>query len=304
MDVRISDEYGKRRDFMKQQNEPAVSPVVGVMLMLVVVIIIAAVVSGFAGSLVGGNNQKVPKLTMDAEIVNTGFWSSSYFKAQVTGVDNPIKTRDLKIITSWSKSLPNGTTINGGATMVPGQLNYQVDHRVGGLTLRDTWTYVCPQGYGPGVGNGTELTYYIAPFEWTGTQPSSVTMADVWAGRKVTNFSWFGNYNLQAGTTMFARPFGGKNQGGSTGASGLTVGYGMAADTAAGNTGGGRYQYSYGDDSTGPATFNPYPESVDQMQAVLGNNWNLLMGGDIVTMKVIHTPSGKVIWQKEISVEG
>ena len=33
---------------MRQQNENAVSPVVGVMLMLVVVIIIAAVVSGFA----------------------------------------------------------------------------------------------------------------------------------------------------------------------------------------------------------------------------------------------------------------
>ena len=37
---------------MRQQNENAVSPVVGVMLMLVVVIIIAAVVSGFAGGLV------------------------------------------------------------------------------------------------------------------------------------------------------------------------------------------------------------------------------------------------------------
>ena len=40
------------------------------------------------------------------------------------------------------------------------------------------------------------------------------------------------------------------------------------------------------------------------MQAVLGNNWNMLRAGDIVTMKVIHTPSGRVIWQKDISVQG
>jgi len=57
---------------MKLQNDTAVSPVVGVMLMLVVTIIIAAVVSGFAGGLVGTNNQKAPKLTIDARIVNGG----------------------------------------------------------------------------------------------------------------------------------------------------------------------------------------------------------------------------------------
>ena len=39
---------------MRQFNERAVSPVVGVMLMLVVVIIIAAIVSAFAGGAVSG----------------------------------------------------------------------------------------------------------------------------------------------------------------------------------------------------------------------------------------------------------
>jgi flagellin-like protein len=57
---------------MKNQNDRAVSPVVGVMLMLVVTIIIAAVVSGFAGGLIGSNNQKTPALTMDVRIVNSG----------------------------------------------------------------------------------------------------------------------------------------------------------------------------------------------------------------------------------------
>jgi FlaG/FlaF family flagellin (archaellin) len=80
------------------------------------------------------------------------------------------------------------------------------------------------------------------------------------------------------------------------------VGYGLAADTTSGITGGGKYLYAYG--ATTEATFSPYPDSVDQMQATLGNNWNYLRAGDTVTMKVIHTPSGKTIWQKDISVEG
>jgi FlaG/FlaF family flagellin (archaellin) len=48
---------------MKVNNESAVSPVVGVMLMLVVVIIIAAVVSAFAGGAVSGV-KKVPQATI------------------------------------------------------------------------------------------------------------------------------------------------------------------------------------------------------------------------------------------------
>ena len=48
---------------MKMNNENAVSPVVGVMLMLVVVIIIAAVVSAYAGGAVGGV-KKVPQATI------------------------------------------------------------------------------------------------------------------------------------------------------------------------------------------------------------------------------------------------
>jgi len=48
---------------MKQMNEEAVSPVVGVMLMLVVTIIIAAVVSGFAGGL-ASDQSKAPQATL------------------------------------------------------------------------------------------------------------------------------------------------------------------------------------------------------------------------------------------------
>ena len=280
------------------------------MLMLVVTIIIAAVVSIFAGDLIGNDDQKAPKLTMDAKIVNSGAGSPSYFKAEVTGVDKPIDTQDLKIMTSWSKKLINGTTINGGATMVPGELNFHVFYKVNGWSSKDNWRCVCPQGYGPGVGlNGSESSNFW-PFERGPNAPNykkgeggpKATMADLEQG-KLTNYSWFGNYNLQSGTIMFARPFGGRLGGQATGGGGFTVGYGMAADTSQGSTGGGRYWYSYGTDPNG-ATFEPYPKSIDQMQAILGNNWNYLRAGDVVTMKVIHTPSGKVIWQKDISVEG
>jgi FlaG/FlaF family flagellin (archaellin) len=50
-----------------KRNDNAVSPVVGVMLMLVVTIIIAAVVSGFAGTLTGGETSKIPQAQIQAD---------------------------------------------------------------------------------------------------------------------------------------------------------------------------------------------------------------------------------------------
>jgi archaeal type IV pilus assembly protein PilA len=296
----------KRREYMKQQNEWAVSPVVGVMLMLVVVIIIAAVVSGFAGGLVNGKNQKTPQLAMDAQIVNTGYWSSSYFKAVVTGVDSTIKTRDLKLVTTWSKTLSNGTTVNGGASVIPGVSNFKVLYNTHSNGFYDTWQNVVPQGYGPGVGLNGTITMNGAEFSnfWP-VEGNAHSMAELNAGTG-TNYSWFGNYHLQAGTIMFARPFGGKLGGQATGTTAFAVGYGLPPNSTASIGPGGKYYYAYGIDPSGTsgATLNQYPDSVDQMQAVLGNNWNLLRSGDIITMKVIYTPSGKTIWQKDISVEG
>ncbi len=52
---------------MKKNDNSAVSPVVGVMLMLVVTIIIAAVVSGFAGGL-GGGTGKAPQASVDCTV--------------------------------------------------------------------------------------------------------------------------------------------------------------------------------------------------------------------------------------------
>ena len=104
------------------KNDCAVSPVVAVMLMLVVTIIIAAVISGFAGGLIG-DEEKAPMLAMDVSIKNNGYWSGSSFCARVTGVEKAIPTSDLKLVTRWTKVYSNGTTVDGGATVLPGVNN-------------------------------------------------------------------------------------------------------------------------------------------------------------------------------------
>lgn len=43
---------------------------------------------------------------------------------------------------------------------------------------------------------------------------------------------------------------------------------------------------------------------VDAHTAILGQYWNSLRPGDIVNVKVFHTPSGKVIVNKDVKVEG
>jgi len=313
---------------MKLQNETAVSPVIGVMLMLVVTIIIAAVVSGFAGGLIGGNNQKTPQLAVDARVANGGYWTNSFFMLTVTGVDQAIDTKDLKIVTSWKATSPNGTKITGGKTIVPGQYNYHMYYMVQKYTYPDDWYAVVPLGYGPGINtmNGTSPNNFFWPFEILDTAQCAVSgrcqFEDV-NGIALANYSWFGNYKLVAGTTMLAHPFGGAYRSTSTGGSGgsYTVGYGMSATMDPTNlTGGNKYYYTYGN-SYNPhsgtnlggapsATFNPVigltpgSESMDMMMGVLGPNWNYLRAGDTVNIKIVHTPSGKIIVNKDVAVEG
>ena len=58
-----------------------------------------------------------------------------------------------------------------------------------------------------------------------------------------------------------------------------------------------RYTYS---DGTGYT----YATDMDAMQAILGQNWWHLRPGDIVKVKLVHIPSGKVIFEKDVGVEG
>src|SRR5208337_2617220 len=293
---------------MRKQQEMAVSPVVGVMLMLVVTIIIAAVVSGFSGGLIGGNNQKAPQLSMDVHIANSGTWVGSYFTAEVTGVDAGISTSNLKLVTSWTKMLSNGTIITEGATVIPGVLNTNLTYSPNRELKYGTWNSTSPQGYGPGIPNadvrvsdaaaGTMPVAHARIPRYTPATilstappyPATYSPGD-WA--HLSNASWFGNFELLSGTTMFARPFGytsSPDQGGyvvNGAPTNFTVGYGIYQP----------FTYAYGTQS-GKAQF--LPSDTDMMMAILGNDWYNLQPGDTVNVKVIHIPSGKTIWQNAV----
>lgn len=169
---------------VKRTNELGVSPVVGIMLMLVVTIIIAAVVSAFSGGL-SSNQQKAPSLSAHIEIVNGGgavsTGPSSEFTIYVDSVSEPIPTKDVKIVTSWSAQ-ENGSTTNGGATLLPGVANWKAAYQ------KTTGTQIyrgMPYGYGPGVE------------KWGMAQGESNTPEQM-----------FGNYTLMSQTTMYTNPYG------------------------------------------------------------------------------------------------
>ncbi|MDD5142785.1 type IV pilin [Methanoregula sp.] len=229
----------------RKKGEDAVSPVVGVMLMLVVTVIIAAVVSGFAGGLVDGK-EKAPTITMNVEIKNTGSFASSIFKADVLAVTEPIATKDLKLVTSWTNS--DGTQGGAEVTGVNNTFGW------GGAGFPDEG--VAPWGYGQGV-------------------------KSVNTGKPGETEQQFGNYILVGGTTMYAYPAG---QSGGYMTGNATAGYGVETN--------GEYtdwEYTAG-------------TTVDGMQAVLGKDWETLKTGDVVSVKLVHTPSGMTIFKKDVVV--
>lgn len=261
------------------RHEHAVSPVVGVMLMLVVTIAIAATVSGFSGSLTGATAKKAPSLTMDVKVINTGDWHGSGFFATVTSVSEPIPTKNLEIVTSYT-AVPsqNAQMLRGAPPYSPGYGKYgfsgmtTVMPNNGTSTITVLFnpstslagtTYVPPFGSGPGV-NGTEgidiLRDYSAPVQQ------------------------FGNYTLMQGTTLSAMPCGAfDSMSRSSSGKNANAGYGLTIES--------RYTYA----SCGNSCIDP-------AKAVLGSNWSYLEWGDTVNVKVIHIPTGKVIFDKDVPV--
>lgn len=93
----------------------------------------------------------------------------------------------------------------------------------------------------------------------------------------------FGNYTLYGGTLMYALPAGQK--GGFIDPA--SVGYGgYGIDTI--------YTYSNWTYAAG--------EKADGMQTVLGDGWEALRTGDVVNVKLIHTPSSATIFEKDVVV--
>jgi FlaG/FlaF family flagellin (archaellin) len=86
---------------------------------------------------------------------------------------------------------------------------------------------------------------------------------------------YFGNYTLVPGTTM-------KNSAGGY----STSGYGGVTP----------YVYTAGTYWT--------DGDADGMMAVLGDNWYELRAGDLVDIKITHIPSGKLIFDATVGVEG
>jgi FlaG/FlaF family flagellin (archaellin) len=260
-------------------NDAAISPVVGVMLMLVVVIIIAAIASGFAGSLVTGQ-KAAPTLAMDVTIKNSGTWLGSGFFATVTGVSAPIPTSDLKIVTSWTTTnkMNPATQVSITTTTIPGFNNtyFHMGGRVNGVQGFPK-SGVTPFGLGPGVGNNQ--SYSSGGLDSNPTNPYQYT-AD-----------HFGNYTLMQGTTLFAIPAGASSMGsiGSVSAANDVAGYGISPASF----------YNY---TTGTGNDDYQAGESDQIQGVLGQDWDNLRAGDVVNVKVIHVPSGKTIFQKDVLV--
>jgi len=122
-----------------------------------------------------------------------------------------------------------------------------------------------PYGYGPGVNATTGTQSHTNPF----AQPDQQ----------------FGNYTFVQGTGLVALPYGGHHA--MIPASQDQVdsgGYGVSD----------AYKYTMDGVFTG--------DVLDATQAVLGKGWENLRVGDIVNVKVVHIPTGKVILDKNVAV--
>ena len=92
---------------------------------------------------------------------------------------------------------------------------------------------------------------------------------------------YYGNYTLIAGTTMHNSPNGGMSLS--------SGGYGVDPTK--------RYEYTDG-------TSCVFADDVDGIQAILGKEWYHLRVGDTVNVKMTHIPTGAVIFEKDVAVEG
>lgn len=215
----------------RKNSDDAISPVVGVMLMLIVVIIIAAVVSAFAGSATGSGTQKAPSANVEIHVKNGGTPDSSYFTMKVMGVSDPISTRDLKLVTSWTT-----TNKTDGTSVIGGNATYASLNSASSSS--ETNKFSVPTGYGNGVDGWATSSSHVPAAQW-------------------------GNFTLTSGTSCSDSP---------------------GSDYSS-------YKYS---GHTG----------IDPMEAILGGKWVNLRQGDLVTVRLIHSPSGKEIVNQQVVVEG
>lgn len=98
---------------------------------------------------------------------------------------------------------------------------------------------------------------------------------------------YFGNFTLMANTNMHSSAFGSMASSSGTGLE--KGGYGVDPSV--------RWQYTDGTNwETGTDS--------DGVMAILGENWHHLRPGDIVHVRFVHLPTGSVIYDTDIPVEG
>lgn len=150
------------------------------MLMLVVTIIIAAVVSAFAGGSMTGS-QKAPTANVEFHIKNGGTNATSYFTMKVLGVSEPIPTKNLQMITSWTTTnKTDQTTFSRGATSYVGKGGVTVTGELTGVS-GTSGAITVPTGYGTGVTAWANDTVHPPGAMW-------------------------GNFSLSSGTSTYDRP--------------------------------------------------------------------------------------------------
>ncbi len=117
----------------RPDQDDAVSPVIGVMLMLVVTIIIAAFVASFAGTF-GETAQKTPSAALDVKIVSNGGVDKDQYVMLIEHLaGDPIRTKDMRILSYYSPpssassaqtrgdvtSLKSAAMVNGVTVKIP-----------------------------------------------------------------------------------------------------------------------------------------------------------------------------------------
>ena len=107
---------------LKERNEDAVSPVIGVMLMLVVTIVIAAVVAAFAGG-IATDTEPSPSVVLNAEA-----YPASVVVQSLTGDRLEISLLDLKVYSTENGALlAKGTVQTTETYFTPGmKLTFQL----------------------------------------------------------------------------------------------------------------------------------------------------------------------------------
>jgi Uncharacterized protein conserved in archaea len=249
--------------FKGKSRDAGVSPVVGVMMMLVVTIIIAAIVSAYAGGL-STNQKKAPTISADVKIGNGGTWGNSFYRIDVKSVSEPIPTKDVKIVNTWSANGTSSSVSVTGPNTTATPITFAGYTATGNThVFGSSYTdYQSPIGYGPGVN-------------------ASVGASSNGPGKNYWPDQQWGNYTLTGGTVVYANP------GGAYGGSAdIAKRFTYFTPTAYGTS----YPYCLTDDR-------------DPMQAILGQYWYYLRAGDTVNVKLIHIPTGKVLLERDVIVQ-